>query len=40
MNSDVFDKLYLLEKLNASLQVHTEVHEDPVNFFPLVFFLF
>ena len=30
---------YLLHKLNASLQIHTEVDKGPVNTFTLVLFL-
>jgi hypothetical protein len=32
--------LYLLEELNASLQVHTKVYKDPINSFALVLLLF
>ena len=31
---------YLLKEVDASLQIHTEVHEHPVDAFSLVFFLF
>jgi hypothetical protein len=31
---------HLLHELNTGLQVHTEIHEDPVNTFTLVLLLF
>ncbi len=30
---------YLFDKLNASLQIHTKVNENPVNALPLILFL-
>lgn len=32
--------LYLFHKFNAGLEIHTEIHEDPVNTFLFVLFLF
>ena len=33
------DLTYLLHELNAGLEIHTEIHEDPVDTFLLVLFL-
>jgi hypothetical protein len=30
---------YLLHQLNAGLEIHTEIHEDPFDTFTFVFFL-
>lgn len=32
--------LYLFHQLDASLEIHTEIHEDPIDTFLLVLFLF
>ena len=37
--AELFFDLYLLHELDASLQVHTEIHKDPIDTFLLVLFL-